>query len=91
MSAQPTAQTMALLPAPDVCQECACVHAPAEPHNRDSLYYQLRFHRAHGRLPGWSDAMSHCSALVQAEWRAVLVEVLRELDQPIPPDLAEEK
>jgi len=49
-----------LPPAPDKCQECACKHEPGEPHNRDSLFYQVKFQMAHGRSPTWEDAMAHC-------------------------------
>ena len=42
---------MLLPPAKDVCQECAVKHAPEEPHNKDSLYYQVKFHKEHGRYP----------------------------------------
>ena len=27
---------------PDTCPECAVVHDPQQPHNRDSLYYQYK-------------------------------------------------
>jgi len=49
-----------LPPAPDVCQECATKHAPERPHNKDSLYYQMKFQQVHGRWPTWEDAMEHC-------------------------------
>lgn len=51
-----------LLPcAPDVCQECAIDHDPEEPHNRDSLYYQMTFYKKHKSYPTWEDAIAHCS------------------------------
>lgn len=51
-----------LLPCrPDVCQECAVDHKPEEPHNKDSLYYQMTFKAKHGRYPTWNDAIAHCS------------------------------
>lgn len=36
---------------PDTCPECAVVHDPQQPHNRDSLYYQYKFYDAHGCWP----------------------------------------
>lgn len=61
-----------LPPAPDVCQECAVKHAPADPHNRDSLYYQYHFYAEHHRWPTWEDAMSHCSEEVKEVWHREL-------------------
>lgn len=61
-------QVMILPPKPGTCQECAVEHDPAMPHNRDSLYYQMRFRQQHGRFPTWEDAMAHCSDTVKAYW-----------------------
>ena len=36
---------------PDTCPECAVVHDPQQPHNRDSLYYQYEFLRCPWMLP----------------------------------------
>jgi hypothetical protein len=41
-------------------------HPVEHPHNKDSLYYQFRFHGVHGRWPTWEDAMAHCSEKVKA-------------------------
>ena len=57
-----------LPPRPDVCQECAVNHKPDEPHNRDSLYYQMQFQIKHGRGATWDDAIAHCTPEVKAEW-----------------------
>jgi len=54
------APMMLLPPAPGLCRFCAVDHASYAPHNRDSLFYQMRFHQAHGRWPRWSDAVAHC-------------------------------
>lgn len=59
-------------PAPNVCATCAADHAPDEPHNRDSLYYQLAFYQRHKRWPTWADALAHCSSDVAALWRVEL-------------------
>ena len=36
-------QVRILPPKPGTCPECAVDHDPAMPHNRDSLFYQMRF------------------------------------------------
>ena len=59
-------------PGPGRCPICATKHGPKEPHDRDSLYYQNRFHRRHRRFPTWADAMAHCSAETKAAWREKL-------------------
>lgn len=59
---------MLLPPAPDVCQECAVKHAPEEPHDATSLYYQYSFKAEHGRYPTWKDALAHCSEELKAAW-----------------------
>lgn len=48
-------------PTPGRCRLCATAHRPEEPHNRNSLYYLVRFYQKHRRFPAWEDAMSHCS------------------------------
>ncbi len=50
-----------LPPRPGVCQECAVDHKPEEPHNKDSMYYQMKFKMKNDRWPTWEDAMAHCS------------------------------
>lgn len=44
-------RAMILPPPSGKCQECAVDHKPEEPHNRDSLYYQMAFRQKHGRWP----------------------------------------
>lgn len=61
-------------PRPGACKICAVKHNPAEPHDRDSLYYQNRFRKKYKRFPTWADAMAHCSQPVKARWRAKLIE-----------------
>lgn len=68
-----------LPPAPDVCQECAVDHKPDEPHNQQSLYYQMAFHMKHGRWPTWHDALAHCDERTRELW---LIE-LRKLGQKV--------
>lgn len=61
-------------PVPGVCPVCAVNHAPAMPHNRDSLYYQMCFWQKHGRFPTWADAMAHCDEHIRAVWTGLLAE-----------------
>ncbi|WP_312647538.1 hypothetical protein [Aminipila sp.] len=69
------AGTMMLMPAaPGTCPICATKHDPNMPHNRDSLYYQVRFQMENGRGPTWLDAMEHCSDIVKEMWTEALKE-----------------
>lgn len=77
--------------APGTCEWCCVKHDPGQPHNRDSLPYQMRFHAINGRWPTWTDAMAHCSPEVRAEWRKHLIEMLRERGFEFPADLLEDK
>ena len=49
----------------NACPVCAASHDPDAPHNRDSLYYQMRFFQQNGRWPTWNDAMRHCDRTVR--------------------------
>ena len=51
------------------CPICAAIHEAALPHNRNSLYYRMKFHQEHQRFPTWEDAMAHCTEEMQAAWR----------------------
>lgn len=64
-----------LLPKSDLCQECATRHSPNQPHNRNSLYYQIHFKIEHGRSPNWEDAMAHCDEEIKQLWREELVKL----------------
>jgi hypothetical protein len=77
-------------PAPGVCSLCAVEHDSADPHNQQSLYYQIRFHLIHGRWPSWTDAMAHCEPFVQKAWRQGLIAFMLEQGMTIPVDLQEE-
>ena len=46
-------------PAIGTCRECGVKHKDYEPHNKDSLFYQIKFKVEHGRWPTWEDACSH--------------------------------
>ncbi len=56
------------------CPLCAVVHAPDQPHNRDSLAYQYKFYDEYGRWPTWIDAMAHCPEQIQEFWKEALRE-----------------
>lgn len=60
-------------PAPDVCQQCAVKHAPEDPHNNGSLYWQYWFYSQHRRWPTWKDALSHCDETCQKFWKDALI------------------
>ena len=64
----PFEQLSILPPRPGVCPVCATPHDPALMHNRDSLYYQMRFRQKHGRTPTWADAAAHCTPEVKAQY-----------------------
>jgi len=65
--------TMMMLPAKEgTCEVCATAHEPEMPHNRQSLFYQVRFNAENGRSPTWLDAMKHCSEDMQTHWKTEL-------------------
>lgn len=70
----PFENVMILPPKPGVCQICAVDHKPDQPHNRDSLYYQMKFRQKNGRFPTWADAMAHCEEHVKKIWIDALAE-----------------
>ncbi len=57
-----------LPPTKRTCPICADKHFKHEPHNRNSLYYQMMFFREHGRLPRWADALEDTSEMMRAYW-----------------------
>ena len=61
-------------PRPDICPICATDHQANEPHNPESLYYQMRFRQRNGVFPNWGDAMRHCPKDVQEAWKSRLRE-----------------
>lgn len=72
---------------PGTCSWCHVKHAADQPHNQQSLSYQIKFQTLHGRAPTWSDAMAHCSPEVQSLWRKGLVERMKHHGLDIPEDL----
>lgn len=66
-------KVFAILPlAPDCCQVCGVKHEPGDPHDKQSLFYQMKFYRDYGHWPTWEDAMKHCPEEIKAEWRTML-------------------
>jgi|SRR5215813_738604 len=62
-----------VLPPPaDKCQICARDHDPHEPHDAQSLYYQMTFNGMVGRSPTWADALAHCAEGMRRLWEAAL-------------------
>lgn len=79
-----------LPPALGMCAWCAVAHEPDQPHNQQSLYYQIKFQAIHGRAPTWSDAMAHCSDELKAAWKEKLIALMKSHGMEIPPDLTQE-
>lgn len=72
-----TSEPMAwhIVPPPkDACQICAVKHPPDQPHNAQSLYYQMAFQGIVGRPPTWADAIAHCDERLRKAWQAALRE-----------------
>lgn len=65
---------MLLPPHPSKCQVCAVEHAAEQPHNAQSLFYQVKFHMENGRDANWADAMAHCEPQMKDFWTAALAE-----------------
>lgn len=63
-----------LPPRKGACPICAAMHEPMLPHNRNSLYYLMRFRQEHGRFPTWDDAMEHCSEAMKEQLQDLLKE-----------------
>lgn len=65
-----------MLPPPaDICQICATKHNPEEPHNQQSVFYQVGFKIEHDRFPTWADAMAHCSPETKKLWTEELAKM----------------
>ncbi len=63
-----------LPPAKGVCQVCAVKHEIRDPHNQQSLYYQMWFNAKYDRWPTWADAVAHCDLVTQGAWKSALRE-----------------
>lgn len=81
-------KTFTLLPpAKGLCPACATRHAEVDPHNQQSLFWQMKFYQDNGRAPTWNDAMAHCTPQMKAAWRAelakmgVVIEPEKEIDE----------
>ena len=67
-----------LPPSPNCCQICGVNHVPEDPHDPESLYYQMSFYLKHNRFPTWEDAMAHCTGLMKDLWRNEIKNILKE-------------
>jgi hypothetical protein len=80
-----------MLPGPDgSCEWCHVKHDPSQPHNKQSLAYQMKFNQIHGRYPTWTDAMAHCSEDIKVKWKKHLIATMQEHGLEIPEDLQSE-
>ena len=61
-----------LAPGKNKCPICADRHSDREPHNRNSLYYQVKFRRKYHRFPQWDDTLAGLNQMMQAYWRGEL-------------------
>lgn len=68
-------------PPPNVCCECAREHPAEYPHDKQSLYYQMKFQMEHGRGATWADAMAHCPEQVKTIWTEELQKLGVEVDR----------
>lgn len=59
--------------APGTCKLCAVKHGDNEPHNAQSLPYQVLFRSRHGRDATWADAIAHCDDEMKKMWKEALV------------------
>lgn len=66
------------------CVQCAGNHPSDLPHQRDSLFYQMRFQLAHGRAPTWADAAAHVDPKVREMWRSLLLEIAPDAPWDVP-------
>jgi hypothetical protein len=55
------------------CPECGAYHEPEYPHDRESVFYQIKFKRRTGRWPTWADALAHCPPDIKTIWIEELV------------------
>lgn len=81
-----TVRASLMPPHPDACQTCGQrpAHAPEQPHNAQSMYYQYVFYGEHGRWPTWKDAIAHCPADVSELWERELKRINRWSEPPAP-------
>src|ERR1700676_1970160 len=54
------------------CQVCGVEHDSGQPHNAQSLYYQMTFNGMVGRSPTWADAIAHCDDTTKPVWEGEL-------------------
>jgi hypothetical protein len=55
------------------CQVCATKHEASQPHNAESLPYQMWFQAMYDRGATWADAVAHCPEEVASVWKEQLL------------------
>lgn len=70
----PGTMTAFMMPAKEgTCETCATKHDADQPHNAQSLFYQMRFQAENNRAADWRDAMAHCDEATRKTWTDALV------------------
>lgn len=72
------------------CPVCATKHDPADPHDPNSLFYQIGFWKRNRRFPSWADAMEHCSPMTKLVWMDKLKKRGIRVDMAVKQDTAED-
>ena len=67
--------THLLPPHPDTCQECGRMHDAHEAHDKNSLFYQVKFRMEKGRFPSWEDACAHLSEGDRKKWMDAIARI----------------
>jgi hypothetical protein len=57
-----------LKPGEEMCQTCGVRHEENEPHDANSLYWNLHNELRNLPEPTWSDAIAHCDQDTQKHW-----------------------
>ena len=59
-------------PKEDACEMCGELHSRDQPHNLNSIVYQHRFRKRHGRYPTWEDAFAGCTESAKKRFRKIV-------------------
>lgn len=68
MNSTKTMGLVLLTAAKGTCPECGVLHLDVEPHDQQSMHYQIDFFSKHGRWPTWNDALAHCDEETKRAW-----------------------
>lgn len=72
---------------PGSCEWCYTHHDLEDPHNQESLSYQIKFYAINKRYPTWTDAMAHCTPKLREIWKSEIIRTMKAHGIEIPPDL----